>query len=367
MAVLGAWAAPNPVPQGAAGPVASPAMHINVLTDRAWEWLRASRSEPPGRASSGARRKTYATALEQAGQMFKAAAAVGPATRPLQVFYGLSQAGRAVAAAAWSLKGEDWRLEAHGIKTTGFDRAFPDIEIRTDPPDSQGSFTRVSQLLASPVWQLAPVRLEDVWDLLPVNLDYPLTERERLTPLEVSEHHIGHHDHPLLSVPVSDIPDRVIDAGTREALAEFMASYPGLDRHESYVTTRALTLGPDALPDFTRYAEGGGALQVNWLMPQGSATEAERREHLRAMTHGHGGLRFFFPVIAPMSRELHPLMAWWAVLYTLSMLARYEPARWAAHINVDSSPHAVPIERLLELAIVQVPVLIRDAIAEVAR
>jgi hypothetical protein len=342
-------------------------MHINVLTDRAWEWLRASRSEPPGRASSGARRKTYATALEQAGQMFKAAASVGPATRPLQVFYGLSQAGRAIAAAAWSLKGEDWRLEAHGIKATGFDRAFPDIEIRTDPPDSQGSFTRVSQVLASPVWQLAPVRLEDVWDLLPVNLDYPLTERERLTPLEVSEHHVGQHDHPLLSVPVSDIPDRVIDVGTREALAEFMASYPDLDQHESYVTTRALTLGPGALPDFTRYAEGGGALQVNWLMPQGSATEAERREHLRAMTHGHGGLRFFFPVIAPMARELHPLMAWWAVLYTLSMLARYEPARWAAHINVDSSPHAVPIERLLELAIVQVPVLIRDAVAEVAR
>lgn len=28
-------------------------------------------------------------------------------------------------------------------------------------------------------------------------------------------------------------------------------------------------------------------------------------------------------------------MAWWAVLYALSMLARYHPAQWANRINVD--------------------------------
>ena len=72
--------------------------------------------------------------------MFRAAAVVDSATRPLQVFYGLSQAGRAIAAAALSLKGQDWRLESHGIKTTGFHLPFSDIEIRTDPPGTQGSF-----------------------------------------------------------------------------------------------------------------------------------------------------------------------------------------------------------------------------------
>jgi hypothetical protein len=39
-------------------------------------------------------------------------------------------------------------------------------------------------------------------------------------------------------------------------------------------------------------------------------------------------------------------MAWWAVLFTLSMLARYQPAEWATHVDVDTSSHAVPIERL---------------------
>lgn len=111
--------------------------------------------------------------------MFRAAATVGTATRLLQVFYGLSQAGRAIAAAAVDLKAEDWRLDGHGVKARGLDQDLPEIEIRTDPATSRGSFVRLSRLLDSPVWEKDPVRFEDVWDILPVNLDYPLTDRNR--------------------------------------------------------------------------------------------------------------------------------------------------------------------------------------------
>ncbi|AVV46750.1 hypothetical protein C6376_40870 [Streptomyces sp. P3] len=341
-------------------------MYLDVDADGAWERLRASRWNPPGRAGSGSRRKTYAAALEQAEQMFRAAKAVGPATRPLQVFYGLSQAGRAIAAAAVTLGGEDWRLVTHGIKASGFDKPFPDIELRTDAPGTHGSFVRVSQVLDSPVWEKDPVRLEALWDLLPVNLTYPLTNRERTTPLFAAASSIHDEDHSLLSVPVCDIPDRVIDAGTREALADFLTAYPAVAQHDSYVTIRTLSLGPAAPPDYTRYDHGGGELVVNWAMPQGSATAAERRKHLRAMTRGYVGLRFFLPVLSSLKRELHPLMAWWAVLYALSMLARYEPASWVTNISVDNSEHAVPIERLLERALTHLPVLIADTIAEVS-
>ncbi|WP_420716766.1 YaaC family protein [Streptomyces sp. CoH17] len=67
-----------------------------------------------------------------------------------------------------------------------------------------------------------------------------------------------------------------------------------------------------------------------------------------------------------MKQELHPLMAWWAVLYTLSMLARYQPATWVKLISVDDSQHALPIERLLERAISHLPVLITDTITEIS-
>ncbi|MER5600133.1 YaaC family protein [Streptomyces sp. NPDC002265] len=60
------------------------------------------------------------------------------------------------------------------------------------------------------------------------------------------------------------------------------------------------------------------------------------------------------------------MMAWWAVLYTLSMLARYEPAAWGKLISVDDSQHAVPIERLLERTVNHLPVLITDGIVEVS-
>ncbi|MFI1259259.1 YaaC family protein [Streptomyces netropsis] len=329
----------------------------------AWERLRASRWEPPGRAGGGSRRKTFASALEQAEQMFRAAVVVGPSTRPLQVFYGLSQAGRAIAAAAWQLKGEGWRLESHGIKATGFHKAFADIEVRTDPPTSQGSFVRLSELLQSPVWEKTPVRLESLWDTLPVNLKHPLTEGKRVTPLFADHESVYGEDHPLVSVPVCDLPAHVLDAGDRLALDDYLSAFPKAAGYDDYA--RAST-EPDAPPDFRRYRNGRGQLQIHWRMPHGTATAAERTEHLRSMTRTYLGNTYFFPVIAPLSRELHPLMAWWAVLYVLSMLARYEPAIWAAHISIDGSRHAVPIERLLERAVAELPTVIADTLDDVA-
>ena len=72
-------------------------MPADDAPDAAWGRLRATRWDPPGAASeNGERRRTYVFGLEQAEQMFRAGASVGPATRPLLVFYGLSQAGRAI-------------------------------------------------------------------------------------------------------------------------------------------------------------------------------------------------------------------------------------------------------------------------------
>lgn len=72
-----------------------------ATTVGAWDILRASRWKPPGSATRPASRKlTYQTALEQAEELFTAAGQVSPKARPILVFYGLSQAGRAIAAAA---------------------------------------------------------------------------------------------------------------------------------------------------------------------------------------------------------------------------------------------------------------------------
>jgi hypothetical protein len=339
-------------------------MYMKAEPAEAWEKLRASRANPPGKAGSGARRKTYAAALEQAEQMFRAAAVVGPATRPLQVFYGLSQAGRAIAAAAVDLKGEDWRLDGHGIKASGFDKAFADIEIRTDPATSRGSFVRLSQLLDSPVWgKVDPVRLEDVWDMLPVNLEYPLTERIRYPGLYMDERSIHDDPHSGVRAPVCDIPGWVIDDGSSETLNAFFARYPGLDRHHEYDRGLPHLDGP---PSFTRYRHGGGEIEVSWLPTQGHARSEDGPTYLHGLTRSHGRARYFVPSLPQADRAPHLLMVWWTVVYTLSMLARYDPAAWAGLISVDSNPHAVPIESVLKRAIDFLPGLILCTVEEVS-
>jgi hypothetical protein len=60
--------------------------------------LRALRHDPPGYAQQGARRTTFQSALEQCEQFPTAARDAGYATRPVQMFYALSQAGRVIVA-----------------------------------------------------------------------------------------------------------------------------------------------------------------------------------------------------------------------------------------------------------------------------
>ncbi|MHB1433527.1 MAG: YaaC family protein [Streptosporangiaceae bacterium] len=80
------------------------------------------------------------------------------------------------------------------------------------------------------------------------------------------------------------------------------------------------------------------------------------------MTRPYNGSLWLFPAAGTAGRSLHPLMTWWAVLYTLSMLARYQPAERAGHINVDYSRHAVAVESPLRRAISMVPALTAEAI-----
>ncbi|MFJ7305220.1 YaaC family protein [Streptomyces sp. NPDC099088] len=333
-----------------------------IEASEAWARLRASRL---GRANGGARAKAYATALEQAQQMFRAAEVARSETRPLLAFYGLSHAGRAIAAAAVSFDGEDWNLTSQGIHASGYHLDFADIEICPDPAGTAGSFVRLSELLHSPVWgDGTVVRLEEVWNTLPVSLEYPLTDRERLTPLYASRAALVSTDfHSLLTVEVGNIPDRVVNDGSRVALDRFLAGYPGTAGYADFAHRR---VGPEDRPDYRRRQPGAGWLSMHWRMLAETGTEDQRRERLYTMTRNYAGRHYFFPAIADLQQELHPLMAWWAALYVLSMLARYRPAQWASLIDLDGSRNAVPIEKMLEHAVEHLPVLITEAMEEVA-
>ena len=335
-----------------------------------WEQLRATRWNPPTGATTAAdRRATYVFALEQAEQMFRAAATVGPATRPLLVFYGLSQAGRAITAAASRIGcGDAWKLNGHGISSVGLDRNLPDVEVRTGRQGESGSFVRLSELLDSPLWGKESVRLNDLWDLLPENEQSPLLDTGigRRTPLWIEHRNLHPERHPLASVPVVRFPPWVVNAGNgRQALNDYLQAFPDAEGYHDFLRSGR---EPDAGPAFTLHQDGWGELNMHWLLPNGqSGTPAERLALLETITRPYISTLYFFPIVTSQKRSLHPLMAWWAVLHTLSMLARYQPAEWASYINVDTSQYAVAIERLLKTAVRVLPQLVAETIDRVAR
>jgi len=55
-------------------------------------------------------------------------------------------------------------------------------------------------------------------------------------------------------------------------------------------------------------------------------------------------------------------MTWWVLLFGLSIFARYHPQLWARALDVDGSQHAVPLEGLLDNALLAVPALVYDAL-----
>ncbi|MGW0553912.1 YaaC family protein [Streptomyces sp. NPDC002926] len=332
---------------------------MNLSGDELWRWLRGTRWKPPKAATADLeRRETYVFALEQAEQMFRAAATVGPATQPLLIFYGLSQAGRAIMAAA-PVKGDQWRLAGHGISQDpkSFAGALADISITTSKAGSRGSFVRLSETLDSPVWADAAVPLGKLWDCLPENRFSPLTNitDERRTALHVEDRDLYSEPHELASVSVWPFPPWVASAGNTEAVKGYMASFPGTEGFE-YPWRGTWE---EQAPDFSLDLDGWGHLTMHWKVPSGSdGSLADRRTLIHTMTRPYGRARFLVPAVGSNAKGVHPLMTWWAVLHTLSMLARYEPAQWSKHIDIDHSPHAVPLESLLEKAAGALPNLI---------
>jgi hypothetical protein len=342
-------------------------MNHDCSADSSWSELRATRWRPPGAAGSEADRSaTYVFALEQAEQMFRAAATVGPPVRPLLLFYGLSQAGRAIAAAALKLNASDWRLTGHGIATPDLNVSLAEILIGCDKPGSSGSFRRLSELLGSPVWDRAsrpPLRV--FWDAIPENRNAPLVDDEsRRTPLQI-EHRSLYDPHSLASAPVYPFPAWVINSPDGDqALSDYLSAFPTAQGFDSYVLRGR---EPDSEPAFLAHSDGWGELLMNWQVDGGrNCSEDEQLSYLRSITRQYLGFLYFFPGIKGSDTSIHPLMAWWVVLFTLSMLARYEPSRWGEYVNVNESPLGTKLEHLLRQAIRVVPSLIAETIGLVA-
>ncbi|MFF2954095.1 YaaC family protein [Kitasatospora sp. NPDC057965] len=322
-----------------------------------WRELRQMRHRPPGRASSGDRRATFTSSLEQAEQMFRAAATVGYATRPLLLFYGISQAGRAVAAAAVKAGPNDYMLGTHGIATT--DMTAANLTQVIERAKGSGAFGQVAEILGSPSLP-EPTPLGDIWATIPEAIEHPLASIAypilTLDPLDLDPYVISNRPRGI----VRGIPaGTVTEEDPEGSLRAFLSCYPGIGEYE-------LVPLPDGRPNIQTDNDGRAWAMVVW--EESDSSVIARRERYISVTqpvYGAGHRPLIFPCVGGNQAVLHPLLAWWAVLHALSNLARYQPVRWSEHIAVDTSKVAVAIEVLLDEAVTVVPDLIWHAIREV--
>jgi len=335
--------------------------------------IRATRASPPGYASADRqRRQVYSAALAQFDELIEAAAAVGPASRPLPLFYALSQAGRAIAAAHVQ---EPWRLRGHGLSAKPLDGQLLDVRVEATSVDDGetrapvDSFSGVAGATGDDIL-VESATIGTLWASLPEIVGLlPAAADAGLPPLILAPEHDPEG--------VRKLTDRghvyaviIGFAGSGEGLVDHLAAHYPTSGGAELPFTQHL---PQALATHTPYGSG---FLCRW--PADSETIDGHIKTLNRVAPpvgppiqpGGPGLVFpsspgFWPRwIRPGvgGVALSSLLTWWALLFGLSMLARYEPASWTGALDYDSSNLAAPLDQLLTIGLDRVPELVLEGL-----
>jgi hypothetical protein len=359
----------------------------NLPVPESKQWpaeLRAIRATRPRRAARGKRAETFGAGLEQAEQLWEASMTVSATARPLLLFYGLCQAGRALCAAGVDHAG--WQAPAmHGLQFECREPAsgkLLDFSSATIKPQGGGLVQKVAEVMNSPV-------LTETVDMsrLTRSLGLPALTDASADPsmLAVSVNWLGSNAlRPAKAqVTVWPIPNvwstrtepyeslgntysRVIPP-SREELTAWLAPYPKL---AEIARTAAIGHPEPLLDEDTRPEEPW----KRWLVRVNTEEDMPHHEYFawgRKLLDvdrtfvGAGPTGECIPLLGGNRAPQHPLIAWWLVLYGFSMLARYFPALWTVLLDADRSSAAVPIELTLEAAFVDVPRLLFEALRHI--
>jgi hypothetical protein len=306
--------------------------------------IRATRADPPGQASIDEdRRATYGAALSQFDELMATAQRASARSRPLPLFYAISQAGRAVSAAH---SGEVWKLRGHGLSAPGLDVSdIRDVEIKP-APSSRDKTVDSFQGVATACGSELPCRsmsVGELWSTLP-GVYGLLGESSWPQPLVVSEDETdmmyGDYgvlfDYKHMKADLSGVRgDPAGDVGTE------LARYPAAAGAKivSSSRSRAVLAWPTDSPDYF-----GWRRTLERVAPPDPLT----------------GTRWLRPAVA--GGDLNALMTWWALLYGLSMVARYEPGAWVRALDLDRPGLAAQLTELMDIALEAVPLLVFEAL-----
>ena len=346
----------------------------------AWREIQALRAEPVGLAARDAdRKRTFRAALRQAEEFAQAAEVVSYAVKPIQLFYALSQAGRALAAAR---SPHPWVLRSHGLECRsagmnilaatvdsldGAQTAFQTIAAAAGSPALAGKAQIGALWAANPDLVGIPIRPELGLGGWPAALSYGLGTRDvgRIGPAARDPRQMqtttGGRVHTTLDVP----------GDTGEQIARALGAYPSLAGAAALTPSGDRYVPPAEPVERIRTADGQQGVRIGrdapgtipmaeyWELENSlySEVEVDRRFPQRPPSF----IGYAIPAIAGGPSPL-PVLLWWALLLGLSSLARYEPAAWTGAINLDASPLAVDLQAVLDIAAERAPARILDGL-----
>jgi len=253
----------------------------------AWYVLRATRVHPPGHAASDpARAATFRAALQQAEELAAAARAVGPASRPLPLYYAVSQAGRAIVAARGAVPESP---PYHGL---ALPTVADDILETVVEPAGDGQFPTVAEAAESEGLRvgaqigamLAAIPELAVWPELQDRWPVALTVWPRDAANRFDE--IAAETLVPAAIGFSKIPDN------RESIDAMLAPYPMVARP----INQCIGIHMDHTPD-------GWGVVMYW-------PRSERVPDPLPPPYGGEGRRWLRPAVCGFDYPPSPLMTW---------------------------------------------------------
>lgn len=340
-----------------------------MLDDNSMMWFRlrerrTSLQERSRLNDTAERRKTFAAAMQQFEEQMAAAKVVTPVTRPLNLYYGLVQAGLAIAAAH---EPDPWSFNKHGLKLGDLRAELEDIAVQ---PDGNGAFQKVASATNSSEI-IGPVSIGALWSSLPDLCDSaPLGSSSKFPHalyLTV-DNPPPRFTNPMHTLTQADLPYWPVSIFFEESIPDEGIRGVWLqERMQSYPCASGVSVGVNDPDIFESLSEDRFLVHVKFLKDSGwpSWTTEDLNKFFDSIAPRYRFqiARYLRPavekgVIVPPS----PLMTWWTVLYSLSMLARYRPKKWVELLDLDKSRYAVPLQFALELALEVLPHLVIEAL-----
>lgn len=318
------------------------------MPNDAWTRIRALRAAPPLLAEDPERRAVFSAALQQSEELFAAARVVGPASKPLPLFYALSQAGRAISA-AHNPDDATWAIKGHGLTVHVDADDIRTAKVKTQASKSgNDAVSAVTAALGSSPMP-ASTTLAELAAGLPELLDqqWLCGDATRALPI-VPEVDASHWWEPSLPAARGNVHLQLLDGADVDAR---MARYADVAGYQVLV--------PPQVQDgyVTR-------VLLSWPYPRSAEPAAWHRtvRHMHEVAEHVDGRWYLRPRLGGLEHAPDRLLVWWALLLALSSHARYQPAQWLAALDVDRSRLAVDLEDALRIAEHEVPVLIRSAL-----